>query len=76
VFYLVAEPEAVAMHEVPASWGLLVRDGGSLRVVAKPVFHEIGEPERLSLLHRISLAATRAVNREHGVTFDDLSPPG
>lgn len=25
--------------------------------------HEIGEPERLSLFHRISISATRAVNR-------------
>ena len=76
LFYLVAEPDVVAVHEVPAGWGLLVRDGCALRVVAKPLFHEIGEPERLSLLHRISLAATRAVNREHGVTFDDPCPHG
>ena len=39
-------------------------------MVAKLVLHEIGEPERLSLPDRISLAATRAVNREHDVTFD------
>ena len=29
--------------------------------------HELSEPERLSLLYRISIAGTRAVNREHGV---------
>lgn len=72
LFYVVAEPETVAVYELPACWGLLVREGGALRLVAKPVLHEVGEPERLSLLHRISLAATRAVNREHGVTFDDV----
>jgi len=32
------------------------------------VLHEVGEPERNSLLHRISIAATRAVNREHCLT--------
>jgi len=73
VFYVVAEPEMVLPHELPACWGLLVRDAGALQLVAKPVLHEVSEPERLSLLHRISLAATRAVNREHGVTFDDLA---
>ena len=67
VFYVVAEPEAVALHELPACWGLLVREGNALRLAAKPVFHKIDEPERMSLLHRISLAATRAVNREHDV---------
>lgn len=72
LFYVVAEPETVATHELPACWGLLVREGAELRVIAKPVLHEIADPERLSLLHRISLAATRAVNREHGVTFDDV----
>ena len=51
-----------------------MREDAGLRAVVKPVLHEIGESERLSLLHRISLAATLAatlaVNREHGVTFD------
>ena len=76
LFYVVAEPETVAAHELPACWGLLVREDTALRLMAKPVLHEIGEPERLSLLHRISLAATRAVNRVHGVTFDDVQEAG
>jgi len=33
---------------------------------------EIAEPKRLSLLRRISMAATRAVNREHDGIFDDV----
>lgn len=72
LFYVVAEPGTVLPHELPACWGLLVRDGASLSLASKPLLHEIGEPERLSLFHRISFAATRAVNREHGVTADDL----
>ncbi len=76
LFYLVAEPETVMPHELPACWGLLVREGAALRLVAKPVLHEIAEPERLSLLHRISIAATRAVNREHGISFDDVQEAG
>lgn len=76
VFYVVAEPGIVAAHELPACWGLLVREDGTLRLVVKPVLHEIAEPERLSLLHCISMAATRAVNREHGVTFGDVQEAG
>ena len=76
LFYVVAEPETVQAHELPACWGLLVRDGAALNVVAKPVLHEIAEAERLSLLHRISLAATRAVNREHGVIFEEMRDTG
>ena len=53
-----------------------MREDAALRAVVKPVLHEVGEPERLSLLHRVSLAATRAVNREHGVTFDAVQSSG
>lgn len=72
LFYVVAEPDTVLPHELPACWGLLVRNGSALTLAVKPILHEVGEPERLSLLHRISFAATRAVNREHGVTSADL----
>jgi hypothetical protein len=37
------------------------------------VRHANDEWERLSLLYRISFAATRAVNRDHGVGFADAS---
>src|SRR6185436_4668550 len=57
VFYVVAEPHAVPSYELPPCWGLLVREGEMLRLAVKPLLHEIGEPERLSLLHRISIAA-------------------
>jgi len=40
------------------------RSGDELPVMVKPVLHQIGEPERLSLLHRILFAATLAVNHE------------
>ena len=73
VFYVVAEPETVTVHELPACWGLLIRNAGELQLVIKPVLHQIGESERLFLLHRMSLAGTRAVNREHGVTFAEIA---
>jgi hypothetical protein len=33
---------------------------------------QIAEPKRQSLLHRISMAATRPVNRERGGVFEDV----
>lgn len=74
VFYVVADADTVRPHELPARWGLLIRDGDTLQVAAKPVLHEVTDAQRLSLLHRISLAATRAVNREHGITPGDTWP--
>jgi hypothetical protein len=72
LFWVVAEPGVMALHQLPAGWGLLLRDGASLRVEARPLLHEIPESERLALLHRIAKASSRAVNREHGITFEDL----
>jgi len=72
LFWVVADPGVIAEHEIPAGWGLLVSNGECLKIAMKPLLHAIGEAERLSLLHRIALAASRAVNREHGIGFEDL----
>ena len=61
--YIVTEPGLFAGHELPADWGMLVRDGRELQLARLPVFHEVEEAQRLALLHRIALAATRAVQR-------------
>lgn len=55
-------------HEVPAGWGLLHRAGDELALVAKPVWHDASEDQRLDFLHRVAAAATRAVNRENEIT--------
>ncbi len=72
LFWVVADPGIIASHELPAGWGLLLRRGDGLEVAAKPLVHEISESERLALFHRVALAASRAVNREHGIAYDDL----
>jgi hypothetical protein len=72
LFWVVADPDVIAGHELPAGWGLLLRRGGGLEVAAKPLLHEVSESERLALFHRIAMAASRAVNREHGIAYDDL----
>lgn len=61
--YVVAEASLFTAHELPADWGLLVREGEELRLVQRPVFHEIEDAQRLTLLHRIAIAATRAALR-------------
>lgn len=76
LFWVVADPDMIAEHEMPAGWGLLLREGSGLRVAAKPTLHEVPEPERLALFHRIALAASRAVNREHGIAFADIRGMG
>ena len=63
VRYVVAEPGLFADHELPSDWGLLVRDGDELKLTRLPVFHEVEAAQRLALLHRIALTATRAANR-------------
>jgi len=76
LFWVVADAGVLKMHEVPAGRGLLLRDGESLCVAAKPLLHEVPESERLALFHRIALAASRAVNREHGIGYEDLRQMG
>lgn len=61
LFYVVAEPGIVAVHELPVGWGLLIREGEELISATKPVLHEIAQPERLSLLHQIAQASTRTL---------------
>jgi hypothetical protein len=75
--YVVAEPELFRIHELPAGWGLLLRSGETLNPVIRPVFHEVDESQRLTLLHRIALAGTRSVNVANGIPpgFPGIRPP-
>lgn len=69
LFYIVAEPATVPAHELPCGWGLLERTGPNLELKVKPHWHDVPEDERLAFFQRIAMAATRAVNREHGADF-------
>lgn len=70
-FYLVSEEGIFAEAEIPAGWGLLVRRSGreELELARKPVWAEAKDGARMALLECISIAATRTVNREMGVTL-------
>ena len=62
--YLVVEPAMVEAHEIPLGWGLLVRAGSRLELLVRPEWREIEVSTRLTFLHRVAAAGTRAANRE------------
>lgn len=65
--YLVVEAGIFAEAEVPAGWGLLVREGEALRLARPPAQLDAAAEQRAALLETIALAGTRAVNRLAGM---------
>lgn len=63
LFYLVSEPAIFAPAEVPAGWGLLVRDGDRLLLERRPVEVDSGPEARDRLLRAVALAGTRATGK-------------
>jgi hypothetical protein len=66
LFYLVSEPGIFAVAEVPAGWGLLVRDGDRLLLERRPVEVDSGQEARDRLLRAVALAGTRATAKTLG----------
>jgi hypothetical protein len=67
--YLVVEPSVVQEHEIPVGWGMLVRAGQRLELRVRPEWRDVEEATRLTFLHRLAAAGTKATNREAGVDF-------
>jgi hypothetical protein len=67
--YLVVEDGIFAEAEIPAGWGLLVREGEDLRLARVPAELDAAPSQRAALLECIAAAATRAVNRAAGVVL-------
>ena len=63
LFFLVVPNELLREPEMPLGWGLLVEDGGCLRLQRKPVWHESSPAARLHVLQKIAAAGTRQFNR-------------
>lgn len=72
LYYLIVEPGILRPSELPAGWGLLERTATSLDLHTRPLWHEVSEASRQAFFQRVALAATRAVNREAGVTFEEI----
>ena len=67
--YLVVEPGVVEPHEIPVGWGMLVREGQRLELRTRPEWRDVDEATRLTFLHRIAAAGSKATNREAGVDY-------
>ena len=67
--YLVVEPGVVETHEIPVGWGMLVRESQRLELRVRPEWRDVDEATRLTFLHRIAAAGSKATNREAGVDY-------
>ena len=72
LFYVVAEDDIFQPHEIPLGWGLLVRRADRLELREKPVWQDLEDHERLALLHKIAASGTRGLNREAGISFEQI----
>ncbi|HEY2139544.1 MAG TPA: hypothetical protein VGH00_05650 [Chthoniobacterales bacterium] len=72
LFFLVLPNELFRDAETPAGWGVLVEMRGSLDLIRKPAWHDNVEEARVRLLQRIAMAGTRQVNRQLGISFEDI----
>jgi hypothetical protein len=63
LLYLVAEEGLFASFEVPEGWGLLVRRGPAVELVAQPCLRDTTAGERVALVERIAAAGTRQERR-------------
>lgn len=72
LYYIAAEPGVVREHELPVGWGLLQRSGDSLEIITKPQWHDEAAADRIAFFQRVAMAATRAVNREANVSFEEI----
>lgn len=67
LLYLVAEDGLFAAHEVPEGWGLLVRRGAGLELVARPCLRATSAEERVAFVERIAAVAAGRERKNFGV---------
>jgi hypothetical protein len=72
LLYLVVPEELFRPAEVPLGWGALVRRNDALALAIEPVWQEVREMSRVAFLERIGVAATRRLDRQWQVTFEDV----
>lgn len=72
LFFLVLPNELFRDSEIPISWGALIEIDGALVLRRKPVWQQTSPENQLHFLQRIATSGTRALNREFGITFQEL----
>ena len=73
LFFLVLPSELFREPEIPIGWGALIESNGELILVRKPTWHEMQPENQLRFLERIAVAGTRALNRQHEITFEKIT---
>lgn len=73
LFFIVLPAQLFREPEVPVGWGALVESGGTLTLMQSPVWQDATADNRIRLLHRIAVAATRKLNRQLNVARDDFA---
>ena len=74
LFFLVLPQELFREPEIPIGWGALIESNDDMVLARRPVWHETAELSQLQFLQRIARAATRVLNRNLEITFDDVEP--
>lgn len=74
LFFLVLPNDLFRNAEAPAGWGVLVENGGALKLIRKPAWHDNLEQARVRLLQRIAVAGTRQFNRAFAIGREDIIP--
>ena len=72
LFFLVLTADVFDEAEVPVGWGALVESDDRLILVRKPVWQNVAKDHSLRVLQRIAAAGTRHLNRQLGITFDEV----
>lgn len=73
LFFLVLPEELYREPEIPVGWGVLVETGGYLSLRHRPVWHDTSAERGLQFLQRIARGATRALNRQLQITFEEVA---
>ena len=63
-FFIVLPEHLFRESQVPVGWGALVESGGALTLVRSAVWQDAAADNRIRVLYRIAVAATRKLNRQ------------
>lgn len=71
--YLVVAPGIMQAHEAPANWGILEACDDGLGLLRPPERLPVTDAARLALFAAIARAATACVNRDFGISHDEIA---
>jgi hypothetical protein len=72
LFFLVLSQDLFRKAEIPIGWGALVESNGALVLARKAVWNETSPEQNLRVLERIARAGTRALNRQLGISLEQI----